>query len=154
MKEGTIMSRPTILVVDDSSTVRVQLRRILTKAGYEVAVASSGLEGIDKARALRPQLVVLDIQMPDLDGYAVCQELKGTGDPWDKLPIVFLTSLQSHALSLLGSEMGAYLRKPVCPEELLRTVARCIGPGFAAAPLSHAVEHLAAASPLAPLSGP
>ena len=143
------MARPTILVVDDSSTVRVQLRRILTKAGYEVAVASSGIEGIDKARALRPRLVVLDIQMPDLDGYAVCQELKGTGDSWDKLPIVFLTSLQSHALSLLGNEMGAYLRKPVCPEELLGTVARCIGPGCPAAPLLLTVKNPAGASPLA-----
>jgi DNA-binding response OmpR family regulator len=76
-----------------------------------------------------PQLLVLDIQMPDLDGYAVCEELKRWGEPWSVLPIVFLTSLQSHALSLLGNEMGAYLRKPVCPTELLHAVRRFAGPG-------------------------
>jgi DNA-binding response OmpR family regulator len=139
------MSRP-ILVVDDSSTVRLQLRRILSQAGYDVAVVSSGRAAVESVGQVGPQLMILDIQMPDMDGYAVCQELKRIGDPWDKLPIIFLTSLQSHALSLLGSEMGAYLRKPVCPSELLSTVARFVGPGqpastgCAAAPLAVPAE--------------
>jgi CheY-like chemotaxis protein len=127
------MLRPNVLVVDDSSTVRLQLRRILAKAGYDVTVASSGSEGVEKVRQVCPQLLILDIQMPDLDGYGVCQELKRWGEPWDHLPIVFLTSLQSHALSLLGNAMGAYLRKPICPTELLKTVSRFVPPRSAQA---------------------
>jgi DNA-binding response OmpR family regulator len=132
LSQDQAMTRPSILVVDDSSTIRLQLQRILSRAGYRVVTAANGKEGLRKAQDECPQLVILDIQMPELDGYTVCQELKRTGYPWDKLPIIFLTSLQSHALSLLGSEMGAYLRKPVCPAALLRTVARFVGPGPAA----------------------
>jgi DNA-binding response OmpR family regulator len=122
------MGLPKILIIDDSSTVRVQLRRTLIRAGYGVALACNGSEGIEKARHERPQLVILDIQMPDLDGYAVCEELKRMGPLWAELPIIFLTSLESHALSLLGSEMGAYLRKPVRPDDLLAAVASFVEP--------------------------
>jgi DNA-binding response OmpR family regulator len=61
--------------------------------------------------------------MPFLDGYGVCQELKRLGEPWSQVPIIFLTALESHALELLGHELGAYLQKPVCREKLLQTVA-------------------------------
>jgi DNA-binding response OmpR family regulator len=123
------MARPRILVVDDSRTVCVQLRRILSQAGYDVALAHCGNEGIRQARDQCPQLMILDIQMPDMDGYAVCEELQRMGEPWDALPVIFLTSLQSHALSLLGDQLGAYLHKTVSPEELLASVARFVGPG-------------------------
>ena len=123
------MMSPSIVAVDDSSTVRLQLRRLLTAAGYEVSVVSSGKEAISLLQSKCPDLLILDIQMPDVDGYTVCQELMRLGSPWDALPIIFLTSLESHALSLLGNEMGAYLRKPVCSDELLGTVARFLRPG-------------------------
>jgi DNA-binding response OmpR family regulator len=123
------MARPKILVVDDSRTVCVQLRRILSQAGYDVSLASCGKEGIRQARDQCPQLMILDIQMPDMDGYAVCEELQRMGKPWDALTVIFLTSVQSHALSLLGDQLGAYLRKPVNPEKLLASVAGLVGPG-------------------------
>lgn len=122
------MSSPHILAVDDSSTVRLHLRRLLTAAGYRVSVATSGVEAISQVQQECPDLLILDIQMPGLDGYAVCQELKCLGPPWNALPIIFLTSLHSHALCLLGSEMGAYLRKPICADELLTTIARFLQP--------------------------
>ena len=122
------MTRPRILVVDDSRTLRVQLCRTLSRAGYDVVLAADGPEALSKARESQPTLLILDIQMPDMDGYEVCQELKRMGAPWNELPIIFLTSIDSRALDLLGSEMGAYLRKPVGPDELLDTVARFIGP--------------------------
>jgi DNA-binding response OmpR family regulator len=116
------MSRSSILVVDDSSTVRVRLRRILTNAGYDVALAENGRQGVRRVQELCPDLIILDIQMPDIDGYAVCEELQRSGEPWASLPVIFLTSLESHALTLLGSKMGAYLQKPIRPEDLLNAV--------------------------------
>lgn len=121
------MSRPRILVIDDSSTIRLQVRRVLEKAGYEVRLATEGSEGILLAREWCPQLIILDIRMPGLDGYDVCHELKRAGSPSGEVPIVFLTGLASNALSLLGQEMGAYLQKPVRPDELLQTVDRLAG---------------------------
>ena len=123
------MSSPKILVVDDSSTVRTVLRRTLGQAGYDVVTAADGLEAIEAVKSEQPQLAILDICMPFLDGYGVCQELKRMGKPWSELPIIFLTTLESHALELLGHELGAYLQKPVCDQRLLKTVGEFFPPG-------------------------
>jgi DNA-binding response OmpR family regulator len=117
------MLPPKILVVDDSSTVRAIVKRTLSEVGYRVFTAADGIEAMELAKSERPQLAILDVRMPFLDGYGVCQELKRLGEPWSELPIIFLTSLESHALELLGHELGAYLQKPVCRETLLQTVA-------------------------------
>lgn len=122
------MSVPKILVVDDSRTVRAVVERTLREAGYSVVTAADGVEAVELAKSERPALAVLDICMPFMDGYAVCDELKQLGEPLNRLPIVFLTSLESHALELLGSTMGAYLHKPVHAEELLRVVGDVIRP--------------------------
>ena len=117
-----------ILVVDDSRTVRVQLARILSDAGYETIVASDGKEALALAKEVEPKLMILDIQMPEMDGYTVCQELKTMPAPCNQLPVVFLTCLESRALDLLGDAMGAYLRKPVVRDDLLETVTRFVDP--------------------------
>ena len=119
------MSQLKVLVTDDSRTVRTLVRRILVDAGYEVLVASNGLEAVELAKEHLPQLVVLDIEMPELDGYGVCDALKQMGEPWSKLPIIFLTNVESHALELLGVQMGAYLPKPIDAERLLESVSKC-----------------------------
>ncbi len=115
------MPASKILVVDDSSTVRKAVKRILITAGYEVTCACDGYEAIDRLDS-NPDLMVLDINMPGLDGYGVCEQLEATGIHPQKLPIVFLTSNDSHALELLGKQYGAYLHKPVEPEKLLAVV--------------------------------
>ena len=115
------MSAQTLLVVDDSRTVRVQIQRILSNAGYEVITAENGLQAIELLRH-DPSLMILDVVMPELDGYGVCEKLEQQGEPYSQLPIVFLTSVDSHALELLGREYGAYLHKPVDETELLTTV--------------------------------
>ena len=66
--------------------------------------------------------MVLDVVMPELDGYGVCEKLSQLGEQYSHLPIVFLTSVDSHAMELLGREYGAYLHKPVNEAELLSTV--------------------------------
>jgi CheY-like chemotaxis protein len=117
------MPASKILVVDDSRTVRNAVKRVLIGAGYEVICASDGHEALERLEA-GPDLMVLDINMPGLDGYGVCEQLEARGRQSQDLPIVFLTSNDSHALELLGEQYGAYLQKPVEPDELLRVVGR------------------------------
>lgn len=120
------MSQTSILLADDSSTVRTLVGRELTKAGYNVILAADGVSAVQMAREHRPALAVLDIVMPGLDGYAVCERLKAMGPPWNNLPIIFLTCVNSKALELLGTAYGAYLRKPVQPEMLLEEIEKQI----------------------------
>ncbi len=115
------MSKPKLLVVDDSQSVRIQLKRILANAGYEVITACNGLEAIEKLIE-EPSLIVLDVNMPGLDGYGVCEKLRAFGTKYENLPVVFLTSLETKALELLGREFGAYLHKPVCELKLISVV--------------------------------
>ena len=115
------MSMPKLLIVDDSQSVRIKVKRILVDAGYDVITACDGLEAIEKL-VEEPSLIVLDVNMPGLDGYGVCEKLRELGPKYDDLPIVFLTSLESKALELLGREFGAYLHKPVCELKLLSVV--------------------------------
>ncbi len=116
------MSDHTILLADDSSTVRTMLSRILKDAGYHVIAARDGREALELAQTCNPSLAILDIVMPELDGYGVVERLKEMGSPFDQLPILFLTCVDSKALELLGDEYGAYLRKPVKPEVLLDAI--------------------------------
>jgi DNA-binding response OmpR family regulator len=120
--EVSAMTEPCILVADDSSTVRTQVSQILSKAGYGVATANDGAEAVNLAQRDLPTMMVLDVNMPTLDGFGVCLELRRMGAPWSEIPIVFLTSTSSHALEILGEEMGGYLRKPVREDELLHAV--------------------------------
>jgi CheY-like chemotaxis protein len=124
---GEYMSHK-ILVVDDSRTIRSQLTRILRDAGYDVLTAATGMEALSLVRETQIRMLILDVQMPGMDGYAVCQELKAMGQPYSELPILFLTSLESRALGLLGKALGAYLRKPVIRENVLDMVARLSEP--------------------------
>ena len=116
------MAETTILLADDSSTVRTMLSRVLKKNGFHVVAACDGKQALEMAQSCNPSLAILDIVMPELDGYAVVDQLKHMGEPFDKLPILFLTCVESNALELLGDKYGAYLRKPVNVEELLKAI--------------------------------
>lgn len=116
------MSQTKILVADDSRTIRAIVRRTLSHAGFDVSIASDGKEAVEVARRDRPDLVILDIQMPEMDGYTACEQILDLADWCPELPIVFLTKDVAKHLEALGSELGAYLRKPVSEETLLATV--------------------------------
>ncbi|MFT3715946.1 MAG: response regulator transcription factor [Gordonia sp. (in: high G+C Gram-positive bacteria)] len=107
-----------ILVVDDDRAVRESLRRSLTFNGYTVETASDGLEALEKVIADRPDLMVLDVMMPRLDGLEVCRRLRSAGDD---LPILVLTARDSVSERVSGLDAGAddYLPKPFAMEELL-----------------------------------
>ena len=84
--------------------------------------ARDGREALEKVQQEKPTLAILDIVMPELDGYAVVDQLQHMGEPFDKLPILFLTCVDSNALELLGDKYGAYLRKPVNADRLLKAI--------------------------------
>ncbi len=107
-----------ILVVDDDRAVRESLRRSLAFNGYTVETASDGLEALEKVVANRPDLLILDVMMPRLDGLEVCRRLRSAGDD---LPILVLTARDSVSERVSGLDAGAddYLPKPFALEELL-----------------------------------
>lgn len=132
------MSQPKILVADDSRTIQTIVRRALEDAGYAVTLAADGREAVRVARSECPQLVILDILMPEQDGYAACLEIRELGQPWRNLPIIFLSREHTPALDALGAELGAYLAKPLRTEVLLTTVASLLSRADAAGAFAEA----------------
>ena len=107
-----------ILVVDDDRAVRESLRRSLAFNGYEVDLATDGLDALEKVAARRPDAVVLDVMMPRVGGLETCRRLRADGDD---VPILVLTARDSVADRVAGLDAGAddYLVKPFALEELL-----------------------------------
>jgi two-component system response regulator MprA len=116
------MSEPTrILVVDDDAKIRTVVRRGLAFEGYRVVEAGSGEEGLEKAREHLPDLVILDVMMPGMDGLEVTRRLRSSGD---EIAILMLTARDEVKDRVAGLENGAddYLVKPFNFEELLARV--------------------------------
>lgn len=114
-----------ILIVEDNANNRSLLRDILTFHDYEVAVAFDGQEGVAKARDIKPDLILMDIQMPGLDGVTACRSLKG--DPATSgLKIIALTSFAMHGdqAKFLAAGFDGYLSKPIKTRELPGLVKR------------------------------
>ena len=110
----------TVLVVDDEKNI-VQLARLyLNKEGYEVESAYDGLEALKMAKSVRPDLIILDLMMPEMDGLEVCRELRKTSN----VPIIMLTAKGDDIDRIVGLEIGAddYMTKPFNPRELVARV--------------------------------
>ncbi len=107
----------TVLLIDDDPLITDPLQDRLTEAGYDVLVADNGRSGLDLALAKDPDIVLLDIMMPEMDGWAVCKELRQQSS----VPILMLTALGDEVDRILGLELGAddYLTKPFSTRELL-----------------------------------
>ena len=116
------MSKAQILVVDDSVTICRVVRKSLQSIGYGVTVSCDGEDALKIVDDFVPDLVICDVNMPNMDGFAFCDELQKRGEPLSKLPIIFLTALESNALELLGIEKGGYLHKPFSHEDLVTMV--------------------------------
>jgi DNA-binding response OmpR family regulator len=110
----------TILVVDDEPNIVELARLYLRNEGFEVETAENGREALEKARSLRPNLVLLDIMMPEIDGIEVCRTLRKEGD----IPIVMLTARGDDVDKIVGLELGAddYITKPFNPREMVARV--------------------------------
>jgi PAS domain S-box-containing protein len=113
----------TILVVDDSVLSAQLVQTHLERAGYRVMIAHDGQQALDQVKADPPDLIILDIMMPKLDGFAVCEQLKSDSNTWF-IPIVLLTALNEPRDRVRGLEAGAddFLSKPFNKEELVARV--------------------------------
>ena len=110
-----------ILVADDDPAVRESLRRSLSFNGYEVTVATDGVEALDAATGDQADLVLLDVNMPGIDGLEVCRQIRASGS---EVPVLMLTARVEVGDRVLGLDAGAddYLPKPFALEELLARI--------------------------------
>lgn len=118
----------TILIADDHIDTRIILRHYFEAMGFDVSEAANGLEALASLRTVRPAAVVLDIQMPQLDGIAVLRQIRAD-DMLQDLPVL---ALSAHALAeevreILGAGADRYLAKPADPKEVVAEVRALIG---------------------------
>lgn len=118
-----IDKKETLLIVDDIPSNVTLLLDFLTRAGYEVLVAEDGEEGVQTAEYARPDLILLDIMMPGMNGFEACQYLKSQSQTAD-IPIIFMTALTDTTDKVKGFSLGAadYITKPIQFEEVLARI--------------------------------
>jgi two-component system KDP operon response regulator KdpE len=113
-------AKPHILVIDDEQQILRALRTILSQQNYQVTSASTGEEGLAYATAVQPDIIILDLGLPDMTGVQVCQQLR----EWSDLPVIVLSAHDSEAEKVAALDAGAddYLTKPFGVDELLARV--------------------------------
>ena len=123
--------RKKILVVDDEETVLLVFKTHLNAAGYDVVTASSGKAGLEAVGREDPDLVLLDVMMPEMNGFAVCRAIRDN-PAWKKLPVVMITGLHGEADAQEGRQSGAtdFMTKPVDYDDLTKRVRKFIGSPF------------------------
>ena len=117
-----------ILIVEDDRTLGCLLKSSVERVGYAVEIKSSGTEALAEVAEHRPDLVILDLKLPDMSGYDVCRALRRLYTRWD-VPILILTGMDKPIDELRGFAHGAdaYLTKPYELNELLKTIALLLG---------------------------
>jgi two-component system alkaline phosphatase synthesis response regulator PhoP len=122
-KEGLAVSIGKILVVDDEEAIHFYLQRKFEKLGYSVCTAEDGQEALDKAFSERPDIILLDVKLPKLDGIEVCRRLKSS-DMTKQIPIIILSAKAQSDEIAAGLEAGAdrYLCKPVGFPDILKEI--------------------------------
>ncbi|MEG2377742.1 MAG: response regulator transcription factor [Clostridia bacterium] len=109
-----------VLVVEDDANIAELIRLYLEKDGYEVAIAADGLVGVSKFSEFLPNIILLDIMLPELDGFGVCREIRKTSDT----PIIMLTAKDETFDKVMGLEIGAddYISKPFEMKEVIARI--------------------------------
>ncbi|KPJ55469.1 MAG: hypothetical protein AMS16_04245 [Planctomycetes bacterium DG_58] len=127
MKKTTHDTQKTVLCVDDEDSILAALRRVLTPLGHCVLTASDGMQGVRTAQVEHPDLILLDLMMPDMDGFAVCKRLREVG--LSDIPVVMLTGKDSGQDVISGYQEGAvyYITKPFRNEYVANVVKYLIG---------------------------
>jgi len=121
------MGKARLLIVEDDTDISNMLKIYFSSQGFDVDVAGRGLEALDRTRQVMPHLIVLDIMLPDIDGYEVCRRLR-TNTRTSHVPVIFLTQKDERSDKLQGLELGAddYITKPFDIEELKWRVQNAI----------------------------
>ncbi len=120
----TTAQGPLVLVVDDDADVRVMYEVMLTSSGYRVVTAANGVEAVDKARSLHPHLILMDLTLPTLDGWAAGRQLKSEPGT-SKIPIV---ALSGNPVDEPGQKVFvSSLLKPCVPDDVVAEVKRLVG---------------------------
>ena len=118
----------TVLIIEDEKLIIVSTQMVLEAASFRVESATNGEEGISKARELRPDLILLDIMMPGIDGWETLTRLKRDPETSD-IPVIIFTAREHARGQQKSTEMGAadYFRKPFEPDELIELVEKHAG---------------------------
>jgi PleD family two-component response regulator len=113
------MAKPRLLIVEDDVDINAMLKIFFSSQGYDVDTAFRGMEALERTRQVMPHLIVLDIMLPDIDGYEVCRNLRKNART-SHIPVIFLTQKDERSDKLKGLELGAdnYITKPFDIEEL------------------------------------
>lgn len=121
------MDKKRILIVDDEPDLVETLSFRLEASGYEVIKADDGQKGLDKARSEKPDLIILDLMLPKLDGYKVCRMLK-FDEAYKDIPIILFTARAQEQDKKMGQDVGAdgYITKPFEPQALLAKIQELI----------------------------
>jgi len=118
--EATPHGSPTILVVEDESDTNRLLCRLMEREGYACQGVEEGQQAVQMAAKVRPSAILLDLMLPDISGFEVCERLRQAG-PLKRIPVVMVTALDDEASRQRGSQLGAdaYLTKPFHPDDLI-----------------------------------
>lgn len=127
MRRPDMADNETILVADDDAGILQMLAIMLENAGYNVVTASDGEEALELVEARRPDLVLLDFMMPNMDGCLVCQLLKST-EKTRGLPVVIMSADRQLAERAMAARADDYLLKPFGIDEILGCLKSCLGP--------------------------
>lgn len=121
---------PLVLVADDDAAVRDLVCEMLAEAGFRTLTAADGDEVTAQVLAYRPALIILDVMMPNMDGYTTLTRLRGRPDT-RAIPVIVLTGQPEPVYRTLSAGVGAvaHLTKPFSPRQLTDTVRRALGPG-------------------------
>lgn len=123
------MNSPKILIIDDEVDLVETIRFPLELDGYQVLAASNGEEGLHLARKEKPDLIILDLMLPKIDGYKICRFLK-FDEKYKHIPIIMLTARSQEKDRLLGQETGAdeYITKPFDLDDLVNKIKKYLSP--------------------------
>ena len=119
--------RHRILIIDDDDILAEVLARQLARQGFDAITAGSGAAGLEKARSAHPDLIVLDLRLPDADGFSVCQELADASQTWS-IPVIMLSGLEGPDILRRCRAAGGryFVRKPYDPNALLVLIRHAI----------------------------
>lgn len=126
--EAEVSLMSTILIADDSLTYRKMMAELLRSEGFRVITANSGRDALDKIQTAHPDGVILDVVMPEMNGFEVCRQITDPQQPTHHIPVILCSSSASESSRYWGLKQGAiaYIGKPFHPSDMIRTLRHAL----------------------------